>query len=267
MKLAELFVEFSAKGVEGISKATSQVKGQLDGIVASAGNVGSAMSSALGGGIAGGAMAMGGMAMAGIAGSGQAEAITNTLGMISRELGSVFLPIVELVSGAFMDLLPVAGMFADLLQPSIQALSDALGGVWKAVMPLIESLAKAEAAWLGTIAEVVGGFVNLLLPVIELAAGAFKWWVDMVRDVINWVRRKLWMSEIDSPKGQARRLAPRSGGFEDVQAAYARIAQASMKMSLAGRSAAEQHLDVAQQQLTEQQTTNRQLGRLRPAFA
>jgi hypothetical protein len=303
MKLAELFVQFTAKGTEGLKAATAEVRSDLDktaksihagleeafgkehaaptmkefakdnpGNVSSGGIAGMLESIlkpaglALAGFAAAAAASFAAMAVSGIQNSAQWDAITLQLGLLSREFGSVFLPVVELVSDVLARMIPIAEMFTDMMQPAIQTLTDSFFKVLDAVSPLVKALVMTEAVWLSTILEVVSIVVDVFVPVIQVAANALKWFADTLRQVLNQIRSVFGLKDLTNvQKGSAARLGARTGGFEDVTAAYQRIAKLSLAASFGGKSREARQLEVAEQSLGVLGAIEGNTGRAEPA--
>jgi hypothetical protein len=91
--LAELFVQFSAKGAEALVKTFDQIEGHLKSIRAGA----DAMSSAIQSTFGRAQIALVGFVGAGIASSAMGELLANRMGMLTREIAALFLPQIRLV--------------------------------------------------------------------------------------------------------------------------------------------------------------------------
>lgn len=246
-KLADLFVQFSAKGVDAVVSATQKL-----GLVIS------------------------GFAVAGLHASTEGEYLAFVMSELSRQIGSLFLPVIEktiMITERLVDWFANLSGKSQALLGMTGTMIIAIGLISKAFMLLGIKVGLATGGLsllLGAIAAVIAYSDEIHAMFADLR-NQFDWidpvlqfFIDVDKMLESWVG---WLSKIVTmipllamfskwamaPEKPLKHeeLTRKAGGMESVTSAYQRIQQASLKID----SIAERHLRVAEQQLGVQQET------------
>ncbi|MBY0523425.1 MAG: hypothetical protein K2R98_08495 [Gemmataceae bacterium] len=254
MNLATLFVEFVAKGVDS-------VKGALDGIKSSLGAIG---------GPAGAVTAsLVGLAGAAALNSQEYANLQTLFGELGREIGSVFLPVMDVAREVLVALMPVARQVGEVIEKIAPAVAkvasvvgqfltaavgplvnmmEVIGSVVQAVVVPVVTVLAAAFEVLSTVVQVLTAPFQILLEILARIANvvgsgiakAFEAFAQVISSLVLPVLEALTgiMREVDrfldsiglkASKGH-RSLTPRGGGgTEQVQDTYRRIQSAALK--------------------------------------
>jgi len=184
-------------------------------------------------------------------------------------------PTIKAVGDFLAELKPLgsalAGLF-DALGPLFKILADIGGVIIKLLVPVFQILASVVTVVLRIITPIIDFFVKLARVIVDIVLVPLKaiaWIIEQIAKGIAFLTgTKLDLSEKIKPPGKTsphESLAPRATGFESLQAAWERVARSTLTAGL-GKRIDEQQLDVAREQLREQQKTNEHLGKARPVI-
>lgn len=239
-KLADVYVQFSAKGAEEVSakvKALNDDLGKLSGVIQGA--------------FAASTATVMGFVTAGMAGTVQAQQLTFQMAELSRTIAGIFQPEITAVIQTVRDITAWLRSLSDETLASIAywakfafafgtvvLLAPKIVGAIKLIIAALQALTKAN--------------------IVALAFSGPKGWAMLAAGaVIAGVAvgaGHAFGSMGDNKPGSRRSLAQSVSGFEAVEASYSRVAQGSLT-AIGGRSLPEQQLDEAKE-------TNRLLGDL-----
>jgi hypothetical protein len=178
------------------------------------------------------------------------------------ELGRIFAPVFQAMEEALTELMP-----------SLKDFTDALVSF---LIPAMKQLAAILTVTIRLGTFVLEFWLKLETIIVRMVTGPLKvmalLWEQIARSVAFVMGRSF------EPAAEAARkqtettpgaghmsLAPRgSTGFESITAAWERIAKSSLALGV--KTPEQEHLEVAKQQLMEQQKTNDLLGNAKPAI-
>lgn len=149
----------------------------------------------------------------------------------------------------------IGGVVGDVFKP----LLDVIGEIGSLVGDLFKDL-------MGLVGDLTMAFGDLLKSILQPIADFIKMIAEQIKALIGQLRTMLGLRQRDKEGSKRDRLAKAGGGFESVQATFERLQTGSLKADMGGKGKGvpEQQLEVAQQQLAEQQETNQKLGGLKP---
>lgn len=241
-KLADLYVQFSAKGGE-------ETKGAIAGI-------GQALAAV--GGPAGVALAavdaLGKFALAGVASSAEGQRLNAMLDRLSRIVGGVLAPVLDAASAALSSIMGPARQVGEVVGSVIGGVVERIQTVWSVFQPLVsavwngiqkigQALAPVANLWervfrgMMDLVGKLGGalsriFGKVLLAQIELLVAALKPFLWLLEKSLEGVEKMMQAFGLNTGKkaGGFRELSPQGGGgIEAVQGTYNRIQATALK--------------------------------------
>lgn len=254
MNLATLFVDFAARGVDSVKGALDSVKASLGAIAGPAGAVAGALLE---------------LAADAALNSQEYANLQTLFGELGREIGTVFLPVMDVAREVMTSLMPVArqvGEVVEKIAPAVAKVASVVGQFLSAsvgplvnmlevigsvvqavVVPVVTVLATAFQV-LSTVMQVLHMPMRILLEILGRIANvvgsgiakAFEGFAQVISSLVLPVLEALTgiMREVDrfldsiglkATKGH-RSLTPKGGGgTEQVQDTYRRIQSAALK--------------------------------------
>lgn len=167
-------------------------------------------------------------------------------------------------------LAPLADALGELWQALLDvgdALDEALAGLGEALAPLLSELGRLLAELVkGLLLPFIDGltrlakFINdVLVPAVKLLVG----WLKQLTQLLG-TMKKTEMPEVGGPH---QRLNLQPVGFEAVESTWQRIAAASVKASLGGKTKEEEQLEALKGIESNTKATAEGVGRIKPAVA
>lgn len=185
-------------------------------------------------------------------------------------------PIIEALKEMFQIIGKALTEALQALAPAILAVVGAFGGILEAlapILPMIGELIAALVQVLVPVIQIVAVWVTIVFKIIEFIMRLFvgiarvvmtilKPALEVVAHILNGIARVLaWIFGVDldkkmkplevkvpEPKDSRTGLAPKIGGFEQLDASYFRIFQDAMKQTLGGLTKEDETLNLQRKQ-------------------